>query len=124
SLACGTPVVAFPEGAAPEIVDHRRTGFLCGNEDAMAAAVHRVGELSRPACRAAVEARFSAAAMVDAHLALYRRVLNGEILTAPSKPAAPLDQPALAPNGQATRARPLAITAVPSGSCDEGYLAP
>ncbi len=29
ALASGTPVIAFGPGAAPEIVDHGRTGFLC-----------------------------------------------------------------------------------------------
>ena len=29
ALACGTPVLAFAEGAAPEIVEHGRTGLLC-----------------------------------------------------------------------------------------------
>ena len=33
SLACGTPVVGCPQGAAPEIVEHGVTGFL-GDTDA------------------------------------------------------------------------------------------
>src|SRR5205823_5930471 len=55
ALACGTPVLAFPEGAAPEVVDHGRTGFLCRDETEMAEAVGQLGELDRAACRAAVE---------------------------------------------------------------------
>ena len=38
ALACGTPVLAFPNGSAPEIVDHGRTGFLCRNASEMEAA--------------------------------------------------------------------------------------
>ena len=34
SLACGTPVVGCPQGAAPEIVEHGLTGFL-GDSDAL-----------------------------------------------------------------------------------------
>jgi glycosyltransferase involved in cell wall biosynthesis len=75
ALACGTPVLPFCEGAAPEIVDHGRTGFFCRDESDMAAAIGRVPELHRDACREAAENRFSAARMVRDHLALYRDLL-------------------------------------------------
>ena len=42
ALACGTPVLAFPNGAAPEIVDDRKTGFLGRDETEMVEAVTRV----------------------------------------------------------------------------------
>ena len=45
AMACGTPVLAFPEGAAPEVVDDGRTGFLCDDEDAMVEAIGRLGQL-------------------------------------------------------------------------------
>ena len=80
ALACGTPVVAFPEGAAPEIVDHGRTGFLCADEHDMADRVGQVGGLSRQACRDSVRDRFSAERMVADHLALYRRALDDCVL--------------------------------------------
>jgi glycosyltransferase involved in cell wall biosynthesis len=76
ALASGTPVVSFPEGAAPEIVDHGRTGFLCPDEAAMVAAVGRLDELDPADCRAAAVARFSTERMVDDHLALFTRVLE------------------------------------------------
>ena len=47
AMACGTPVLAFPEGAAPEVVDDGRTGFLCDDEAAMVEAIGRLGELKR-----------------------------------------------------------------------------
>jgi glycosyltransferase involved in cell wall biosynthesis len=75
ALACGTPVLTFPEGAAPEIVDHGRTGFLCSDEDDMASMVERARGLDRRECRSAVASRFSTARMVEDHLALYRRLL-------------------------------------------------
>lgn len=76
ALACGTPVLSFAEGAAPEIVEHGRTGFLCRDEDDMAAMIAAVTDLDRAACRASVQARFSATRMVADHLALYRRLLS------------------------------------------------
>jgi glycosyltransferase involved in cell wall biosynthesis len=72
ALACGTPVLTCPIGAAPEIVEDGVTGFLCTDQAALVEATGRVGELDRVACRAAAVARFSTARMVSEHLALYR----------------------------------------------------
>lgn len=76
ALACGTPVLAFPNGAAPEIVEDGRTGFLCRNTDDMAAAVGRLDSLDRADCRAAVEDHFSSQRMVRDHLRLYHAILE------------------------------------------------
>jgi glycosyltransferase involved in cell wall biosynthesis len=76
ALAAGTPVLAFPEGAAPEIVEHGRTGFLCPDVGAMVDAVGRVRSLDPRACREAVVARFSTQRMVADHVALFTRVLE------------------------------------------------
>ena len=76
ALACGTPVLAFPEGAAPEVVDDGRTGFLCHDEADMAEAVGRVDVLDRAACRAAVEGYFSTARMAREHLELFEGLLG------------------------------------------------
>ena len=77
ALASGTPVIAFPEGAAPEIVDHGVTGYLCADEDEVALALSLVGHLSRPACRSAAALRFSADRMVADHRRLYESLLSG-----------------------------------------------
>jgi glycosyltransferase involved in cell wall biosynthesis len=82
ALACGTPVITTPHGAAPEIVDHGATGFLAATTDQAVAAVAWAAKLDRRACRATVEARFSARRMVADHLALYRDVLTGRIRNA------------------------------------------
>ena len=74
SMACGTPVLAFPEGAAPEVVNDGSTGFLCDDEEAMVAALDRVDELSRADCRSAVEGYFSTKRMVADHVALYEEL--------------------------------------------------
>lgn len=75
ALACGTPVVAFAEGAAPEIVEHGATGFLCNTADEMAAALTKAGALDRGACRAAVEGYFSTGRMVEEHLELFAEMI-------------------------------------------------
>jgi glycosyltransferase involved in cell wall biosynthesis len=76
ALACATPVVAFPNGSAPEIIDPGRTGYLCPDEGEMISAIDRVAELDRSQCRAAAERRFSLQRMARDHERLYRQVLD------------------------------------------------
>jgi glycosyltransferase involved in cell wall biosynthesis len=75
SLACGTPVLSFPEGAAPEIVEHGRSGFLCRDEADMSAAIGLVADLDRADARARVATCFTTERMVEDHLALYRSLI-------------------------------------------------
>jgi glycosyltransferase involved in cell wall biosynthesis len=85
AMACGTPVIAFARGAAPELVLEGETGFLVHDVDGMAAAVHRVDRIDPLRCRRHVEENFSAQRMTEGYLALYERVLEeaavGERLT-------------------------------------------
>jgi glycosyltransferase involved in cell wall biosynthesis len=76
ALATGTPVLAFPCGAAPEIVDDGNTGLLCRDEADMVTAIDRVGQIDRAECRAAAEQRFSLQRMACDYVQLYRRVLQ------------------------------------------------
>lgn len=76
AMACGTPVIACPRGAAPEIVDEGVTGFLCRDDDELISAIDNVDHLSREACREAVTERFSTARMVSHHLALYHKLVT------------------------------------------------
>jgi glycosyltransferase involved in cell wall biosynthesis len=75
ALACGTPVLVTPQGAAPEIVDDGLTGFIRPSDAELVDCVADVAGLDRRACRAAVEARFSGDRMVADHLALYQRAV-------------------------------------------------
>ena len=70
--------LAFPNGAAPEIIDPGRTGFLCRDEGEMISAVDRVAEIDRSQCRRAAEQRFSLQRMAREHERLYRRLLERE----------------------------------------------
>jgi glycosyltransferase involved in cell wall biosynthesis len=71
SLACGTPVLAFREGAAPEIVGDGSSGFLCRDEAHMAAMVEAVLDLDRTECRARVRDHFSTGLMVERHVEVF-----------------------------------------------------
>lgn len=75
SMLCGTPVVAYPRGSVPEIVEEGVTGFLVDDVEAMADRVAQLqagrGRFDRKRCRAAAIARFGAERMVSSYLGLY-----------------------------------------------------
>ncbi|MGY2746604.1 glycosyltransferase family 4 protein [Pseudarthrobacter sp. O4] len=77
SLAAGTPVLATPNGSAPEIVEDAVSGFLRSTTMGLVRALPDCERLDRTACRRAVEQNFSADRMVAAHLALYTEICAG-----------------------------------------------
>ena len=80
AMAVGCPVVAFARGAAPEIVAHNKSGYLVHNLDEMIESIHKIGELDREAVRAHVVQNFSAAAMADKYIRLYKKVRSSALL--------------------------------------------
>jgi glycosyltransferase involved in cell wall biosynthesis len=76
ALATGTPVIGFSRASVPEVVRHGVTGFVVDDVDEMAAAIGRLGEIDRAACRRDAEERFSVKRMVDEVEAMYRTVLD------------------------------------------------
>ncbi len=76
SLACGTPVVAFPAGALRDKVEDGRTGFLVSDSDQMAQAILAVDRLDRGACRRVAQQRFSSSTMVERYVDLYHRLIQ------------------------------------------------
>lgn len=75
ALAAGTPVITTRHGAAPEIVCHGRTGFLCDHHADLVAAIQGIERIDRHDCRADVARRFDVARMVAEHVAAYRDLL-------------------------------------------------
>jgi len=76
AMACGTPVIAYREGAVPEIMEEGHTGFIVEElEDAVEAA-RRIPKLSRKRCREVFERRFTATRMANDYLRVYERLIN------------------------------------------------
>jgi glycosyltransferase involved in cell wall biosynthesis len=75
AMACGTPVIARPKGAAPEVVTDGVTGMLADTRLELVAAVQAVQRIDRAACRRHVETRFSVAAMTARYEAIYDDLL-------------------------------------------------
>ncbi|WP_343525086.1 glycosyltransferase family 4 protein [Sphingomonas sp.] len=76
AMACGTPVIAIRRGSMPELIEDGVTGFLVDNAEQAVAAVKRIDEIDRSACRRAAAQRFSVDRMADDYLALYRAILG------------------------------------------------
>jgi glycosyltransferase involved in cell wall biosynthesis len=74
AMACGTPVVALRRGAAPELVSDGMTGVVCESPDDLPQAIATAARLDPLACRAHVEASFTAERMVQRYEELYQRV--------------------------------------------------
>jgi len=76
AAASGTPVVATPLGAVPEIVVEGESGFLASGVDDMAEALGRVGEISPKRCRDIAVEGFHPRSMTDGYEALYQDILS------------------------------------------------
>ncbi|MGH7932465.1 MAG: glycosyltransferase family 4 protein [Candidatus Binataceae bacterium] len=76
AMACGTPVIARPCGSVREVVRPAVTGFIAESVDEMTAAVNKIEELSRAACREEFENRFTAEIMVDQYEQVYRKLIE------------------------------------------------
>jgi glycosyltransferase involved in cell wall biosynthesis len=76
SMVCGTPVIAMTIGSAPELIVHGKTGFLCDTIEECVAALGRIPEIDRRACRTHVEENFGVKKMASNYEAVYRQVLS------------------------------------------------
>lgn len=76
ALSVGTPVIAFPSGALPEIVHDGVTGFLVGSQHEMAVAIRHVREISSECCRNEARERFSRNRMISEYLSLYSTLVQ------------------------------------------------
>ena len=76
SLACGTPVIAYPHGSVPEIILDGSCGFLVNSIDQAVEAVTRINEIDRADCRRHFERNFTDERMACKYLELYEQVLG------------------------------------------------
>ncbi|MBP7816311.1 MAG: glycosyltransferase family 4 protein [Phenylobacterium sp.] len=74
AMACGTPVVAYACGSAPEVIEDGVTGFIVRNDEEAVEAAGRAGMLDRRQVRRQFELRYSATTMARRYLGLYARL--------------------------------------------------
>jgi len=75
SMVCGTPVLAYPRGSMPEVVDEGVTGTLVDSVGAAVDALPALLALDRAKVRETAVRRFSAERMVEEYLAVYDKLV-------------------------------------------------
>jgi len=93
AMACGTPVIAFPCGAVPEVIDDGVSGFIVRDMDEAVSAAGRLHALDRGVVRQTFERRFSAERMARDYLSIYsslpglrRQSVQPPLITSPQQP--------------------------------------
>jgi glycosyltransferase involved in cell wall biosynthesis len=82
ALACGTPVIAFREGAARELIVDEKTGFLVDDERGMGVAVGRLPRIAARDCRAWVSEHCDVGVVAAAYEGIYRSVAGRNVARA------------------------------------------
>ncbi len=75
ALACGTPVLGFPDGAVGEIVQHGLNGFLALTTPELVELVSAIPQIDRERCRASVADRYTVDAFASGYERLYLETL-------------------------------------------------
>ena len=113
AMACGTPVIAFNRGAAPELIVDGETGFLVEDVDSMMEALGRIDTIEPDRCRQHVQANFDVPVMVEGYLRLYREIAGAHVPLGQAPPVAPV------PAFYAKELRPQKLPPVKEAVIDE-----
>jgi glycosyltransferase involved in cell wall biosynthesis len=73
SMACGTPVISYNKGAAPELIKNGKNGFLVKSRKEMVKAIAKIDTIKRRDCRKHVEENFSPKATAEKHIKIYQK---------------------------------------------------
>lgn len=78
AMACGTPVIAYNRGAAPEIIEDGVTGFIVEDETSAVGALRGISSLSRARIRERFEERFTSRRMAQDYVKAYQKVCDAK----------------------------------------------
>ncbi|MCD6528194.1 glycosyltransferase family 4 protein [bacterium] len=76
SMACGTPVIAYKEGAMSELIIDGKTGFLVNSVEEAISALKRINTISREECREHIVKNFKLSRMVNRYERLYKKLIK------------------------------------------------
>ena len=74
AMACGTPVISYPCGSVPEILEHGVSGYIVNDQQQAIAAARRIERIERKLCRRAFEERFTAEVMARRYVDVYSKL--------------------------------------------------
>ena len=81
AMATGTPVVAYPNGSVPEVIQDQKNGFLVNSVEEAVIAVNQLPSLPRARCRQYFEQRFSSERMARDYLQVYQKHIHSYLLS-------------------------------------------
>src|ERR1700733_3353110 len=81
AMACGTPVIAYPRGSVPEVIEDGVSGFLVWGGEPAVKAVSQLGAIDRGKCREHFEKHFGAERMAHEYVKIYERLAGVESQT-------------------------------------------
>ncbi len=96
AMLSGCPVVAFPRGSVPELVEEGRTGFVVRDMEEMVQTIRPGGpleEFDRRGCRQRAMERFGRHRMVAEYAALYERLRGSRGTPGEWRAGGPVRQP-------------------------------
>ena len=72
AMACGTPVIGYPRGAVPEVIDQNISGFYSDQYTDLVNKINNINQFERKTVRKTAEKRFSAGVIAKRYLSLIK----------------------------------------------------
>jgi glycosyltransferase involved in cell wall biosynthesis len=76
AMACGTPVLAWKCGSAPEVIESGVSGYVVNSEAEAQQAITQISQLDRRTVRAAYERSFTSTVMANSYVDVYAQLLH------------------------------------------------
>jgi glycosyltransferase involved in cell wall biosynthesis len=76
AMACGTPVIAYPFGSVPEVINDGVSGYIVPDIESAVQAIENLGKLDRKQVRKHFEQYFTSSRMTQDYLRIYERLAN------------------------------------------------